>query len=177
MVRFFAISITYLATRGGGLKRPLGEHSRQLAPVFGAGVDIRLRLEARRSALGKGVDRLRRERSTAQHALLVCAQDRNRSDTGKRQAHVGAAVRRILLDDCGDTHEREVAVAPGELGKSVTGSGPHRREASLDEQLVRRQRGREIRNEKLLRRDCASATCALYPQLRGQGQGNGAELG
>jgi hypothetical protein len=130
MVRFSAISITYLATRGGGLKRPLGEHTSQLAPVFGAGVDIRLCLEARRSALGKGVHRLRRERLTAQYALLVCAQDRDRPTPVN--ASRAAAVRRILLNDCGDTDKRKVAVAPGELGKGVTGSGSRRREARLD---------------------------------------------
>src|SRR3990170_7171308 len=129
MVRFSAISISFLRTRGRGLKRLLGEHSSQLAPVFGAGVDIRLRLEARRGALGKGVHRLRRERLAAQYSLLVCAQNRDRPDTGKRQPRLGAAMSRILLNDCGDTHEREIAVAAGELGKSVTGSGSRRREA------------------------------------------------
>src|SRR3989338_3909188 len=177
MVRFSAISITFLGTRGRTLKRLLGEYTGQLAPVFGAGLDIRLSLEARSSALGKGVHCLRRERLTAQYALLVRAQDRDRPDTGKRQPRVGAAVRRILLNDCGDTHEREVAVAPGELGKGITGSWSRRREAGLNEQLVRRQRRSEIRDEKLLRRDSASTTRALYPQLRAQGQGNGAELG
>src|SRR3990167_1615288 len=151
MVRFSAISISFLRTRGRGLKRLLGEHTSQLAPVFGAGVDIRLRLEARRGALGKDVHRLRRERLTAQYALLVREQDRDRPDTGERQPRVGAAVRLILLNDCGDAHAREVAVAPGELGKGKTGSWPRRREAGLNEQLVRRQRRSEIRDRKSTR--------------------------
>ena len=46
--------------------------------------------------------------------------------------HAGAGSNTLNVSDFGDADEGEIAVAPGELGKSVAGSRTRRRETRLD---------------------------------------------
>src|SRR5512147_1530623 len=117
ILRFAAMSLTFHSTRSGEAERALGEHGRQLAPIFRAGVQIRFGLQTCSHALGKTVYRLRRDRLAAQLALFIGAQKRHRANAGEHQADIATMARVILLYDGGDSDEREVAVAPGKFGK------------------------------------------------------------
>src|SRR4051794_2421602 len=155
-------------------ERAAHEHVGELAAVLGAAVHVAGGLDRRRRRAARLGERLAARRRALERLLGRLDAQRHLVDTADDDARVAHAVA-VDVDRDGGRHDREVAVAAGELLQR--GVGARAREAHLDEQLAGLEGRREEAVEELRRRHLALAARAGDDDRRVEQHGDHAPLG